>query len=769
MANKISSGTIINVGTIIAGVDADNPPFATTYTSSSDAVAAGKGNEIVSFSEGGTVTQAYMDNEGWILYTSFSSDNTLDSTTGTAWNGNNVLMSDLATYGYATSGNEYYDGVNIEGSGNAYGRPSDSIVFWKTGGEHGSLYIVPGSWNGPSNVSEVKVEWSGVAPYDTVVKATINGTQFTDQPAISTFDPNGATPILNVTEEGIGVASIKNIWFRLGNYTDSNSNTVEFSQDDNDQQYDVINEFVTLTRGAEAGLYNSVHEFESDTDDGSPIGTVWSLLKSDAPSDYDRDLDTIHSSVVGWNSWYGVYDEEYIGNKILTPEYNPVIMHCLQSGEFYEFTFTQWTKGGGGGMAYTRRKLDLVAPEEERMPFYLYKIDKIADPTSATWRANYAPAGYKWLSRVGFTSIEPLRHTDHMFFDYDTGTGTLDYADVTNLDMSEVVTAVEMFRGCTFSGNSSDLTNWNVSKIRDFHEMFRSTDFNQDIGGWTIIADASTPIDQVVNSNYVNPLVLLEGDTTNFESYSNTIADIDADLANVNGVGVSMQGMFEDNEDFDQDIGSWDVSQVFCFDQMFDDAKGFNNGGSASINNWNTSNGRDFYNMFKDAESFNQPIDNWNMSNATQLQQMFREAISFNQDLNSWNTSQALDMRSMFSYANFNGQIGNWNVSNVKYFDEMFEENSSFNQYIGDWNTSGATSMDEMFQDATAFNQDISGWNVSNVTDFGEMFENAESFNQDLSSWVVAQSEEHGQFDKGCDSWTLPRPNFPGGISSSDD
>ncbi|WJE87964.1 hypothetical protein YFHUAIHA_CDS0091 [Phage C48C1] len=388
---------------------------------------------------------------------------------------------------------------------------------------------------------------------------------------------------------------------------------------------------------------------------------------------------------------------------------------------------------------------------------YTYSITGVAeDPTSTTWRENYAPAGYIWKANEGFTSTEPLKHTDYMFH-----SGTLGSANVTNLDMSEVVTAVQMFRECTFSENGSDLTNWNVSKIRDFQEMFRETDFNQDIGGWTIIADASTPIDQVVHSNYVNPLVLLEGDTTNFEEYSSTVAEIDADLANVNGVGVNMQGMFEDNVDFDQDIGSWDVSQVFCFEQMFDDAKGFNNGGSASINNWDTSNGRDFYSMFRDAESFNQPVGNWNMSNATTLQQMFRSAISFNQDLNSWNTSQVFTMNSMFSYANFNGQIGNWNVSNVRYFDEMFEENTGFNQYIGDWNTSSATTMDEMFQDATAFNQDISGWNVSNVTEFGEMFEYAESFNQDLSSWVVAQSEYHSEFDKGCDSWTLPKPNFP--------
>nr|WP_244831640.1 BspA family leucine-rich repeat surface protein [Candidatus Vampirococcus lugosii] len=54
-------------------------------------------------------------------------------------------------------------------------------------------------------------------------------------------------------------------------------------------------------------------------------------------------------------------------------------------------------------------------------------------------------------------------------------------------------------------------------------------------------------------------------------------------------------------EDFNQDIGNWDVSNV-----------------------------TDMEGMFLRAESFNQDISNWNVSNVTNMSMMFEEAKAFN-------------------------------------------------------------------------------------------------------------------------------------------
>jgi membrane-associated lipoprotein len=58
--------------------------------------------------------------------------------------------------------------------------------------------------------------------------------------------------------------------------------------------------------------------------------------------------------------------------------------------------------------------------------------------------------------------------------------------------------------------------------------------------------------------------------------------------------------------------------------------------------------------MFSEAKNFNQNINSWNVSNVTNMSEMFkgsldyREKSSFNQPLNNWNVSNVTDMSSMF-------------------------------------------------------------------------------------------------------------------------
>ena len=247
---------------------------------------------------------------------------------------------------------------------------------------------------------------------------------------------------------------------------------------------------------------------------------------------------------------------------------------------------------------------------------------------------------------------------------------------------------------------------------------------------------------------------------------------------------------------FNQDIGSWDTSNVYDWTGMFYLASSFNQ----DISTWDTSNASDMRGVFNGASSFNQNIGSWNTSSVTLMNDMFNDATAFNQDLSGWcvsnitseptsfatnsalteankplwgtcpegtntdttasiyfeNSTCKCPLATLGDTADINGvtyttvdnstiagQIANGNVNLcttlVTDMIELFEYNASFNSDIGFWDTSNVTDMGYMFSNAQVFNQDIGSWDTSNVTDMVAMFFSAESFNQDISSWNTSK------------------------------
>jgi len=166
--------------------------------------------------------------------------------------------------------------------------------------------------------------------------------------------------------------------------------------------------------------------------------------------------------------------------------------------------------------------------------------------------------------------------------------------------------------------------------------------------------------------------------------------------------------------------------------EMFYGCTNFNQ----NISSWNTSNVTNMSSMFYGCTNFNQPIGSWNTSNVTNMNSMFRQSTNFNGDISSWDTSAVTNMDSMFTQStNFNGDISSWDTSAVTDMGFMFQNATSFNQDISSWDTSAVTDMSSMFRQSTNFNGDISSWDTSAVTNMSFMFNNATSFNQDISSW----------------------------------
>ena len=228
-----------------------------------------------------------------------------------------------------------------------------------------------------------------------------------------------------------------------------------------------------------------------------------------------------------------------------------------------------------------------------------------------------------------------------------------------------------------------------------------------------------------------------------------------------------MSYLFKDLN-FNQSIGSWDVSNVTNMAGMFWSPLGM--GASApnpfnqDISAWDVSNVTNMWVMFA-GSLFNQDISAWNVSKVTNMSAMFSTSV-FNQDISSWNVSSVTNMASMFYNSSFNQPIRNWDVSNVTDMNNLFAY-SSFNQDISSWDVSSVISMQGMFQSLdlyinvapNPFNQDISSWEVSNVTDMSYMFAHS-SFNQDLSAWDVENVTVCQGFNLNSSEWTLPLPNF---------
>jgi surface protein len=104
-------------------------------------------------------------------------------------------------------------------------------------------------------------------------------------------------------------------------------------------------------------------------------------------------------------------------------------------------------------------------------------------------------------------------------------------------------------------------------------------------------------------------------------------------------------------------------------------------------------------------------------------------------DMSGWNRVQLKDQGFRNRFPTFNGDISKWETGKVTDMGHMFRGCSLFNQDIGGWNTAQVTIMYAMFHSAYAFNQDIGSWNTSQVINMYGMFWSASAFNQDIGRW----------------------------------
>ena len=184
-----------------------------------------------------------------------------------------------------------------------------------------------------------------------------------------------------------------------------------------------------------------------------------------------------------------------------------------------------------------------------------------------------------------------------------------EYGAMPNWDVSQVTDMYRVFyNAASFNG---DISAWDVSQVTDMYDMFyRATAFNGDISAW----DMSS----VIKMPYM------------FYKASAFNQDINTKEVNING----------------ETYTAWDVSSV-----------GTGTGPGTD----------DMQGVFSSASAFNQDLSSWDVSNVTDMQDMFFQASSFNQNLGSWDVSSVTKMNGMFRQTsldttNYDALLTGWNA-----------------------------------------------------------------------------------------------------------
>jgi surface protein len=127
-----------------------------------------------------------------------------------------------------------------------------------------------------------------------------------------------------------------------------------------------------------------------------------------------------------------------------------------------------------------------------------------------------------------------------------------------------------------------------------------------------------------------------------------------------------MISMFYGNKEFNQDIGSWDISKVDDMSYMFAGATSFNQ----DVGSWDVGNVKNMICMFYNSTEFNQDIGNWDVGKVDDMSGMFHGATSFNEvSICKWSLNQEGAYYDMFKDA------GAYLIYTLKLLDKIDENN----------------------------------------------------------------------------------------------
>jgi surface protein len=229
----------------------------------------------------------------------------------------------------------------------------------------------------------------------------------------------------------------------------------------------------------------------------------------------------------------------------------------------------------------------------------------------------------------------------------------------------EILTLQSMFDGASLfnNGNSDDINDWRTPTNTSLDCTFsRAAVFNQPLDDWDV--SGVKDLDWLFNS----ATAFNNGDTGNFGTRPLSWNISKAETA---------YEMFDDAVSFNQYVGDWDPASLTTAQRMFRNAQLFNNGDTTDASSkplaWaSTAALTNMTTMFQNAYSFNQDMSSFNTSNVTLMVSLFQNATSFNRDISGWDVSKVTNFASIFNgSASFKRNLSAWNLVGGTTFTSM--------------------------------------------------------------------------------------------------
>lgn len=307
-------------------------------------------------------------------------------------------------------------------------------------------------------------------------------------------------------------------------------------------------------------------------------------------------------------------------------------------------------------------------------PSYFSTNNNIIEPIWGLWSDNF------YLDSNGITikcfvglQAGNKGYIDGVLYEAVNNSRLRSYMGSNDVNLNTLCTSLVSDLSHLFENNQTfndDISNWDVSNVRNMDSTFYgATSFNQDLGIWCV-QNVESHSDFNTNSS-------LEIDNTPIWEECLTFAPEKFKIAQNN------KTIIGDNIDIG-DYTYFNDKRTVAVDRELLEKMASE---GRNIENVCTSLITDMSSLFSKSQ-FNQDISSWDVSNVTDMSNMFSNNNAFNQEISYWDVSNVTNMDSMFLASKFYKDISSWCVQNIPITPIDFMTNSYLRaneDYVPNW------------------------------------------------------------------------------------